>query len=347
MIYDDLRLDSYIKDELKKRSYKWLVTGAAGFIGSNIVEALLTLNQTVVGLDNYSTGKEANLQAIKDNCSKEDWKKFDFVEGDITNFDTCMSSMSEVNYVLHQAALGSVPRSIENPLKTNEVNIGGFLNVIQAAQLNNIKRFIYAASSSSYGDHTALPKKEEIIGKPLSPYAVTKYVNELYAEVFQNHFDIPVIGLRYFNVFGMRQDPDGAYAAVIPKWVKSFLNNEEIYINGDGETTRDFSYISNVVQANLHAALSSDHQCTNQVYNIALGSQTSLNELFTQIKTILSSENINLHNKTPLYREHRSGDVKHSLADISKAKKLIKYRPNVSFSEGLEKYLQWYLEKEV
>lgn len=325
----------------------WLITGVAGFIGSNLLEKLLMLNQKVIGLDNFETGYEANIdQAILDAnnaIGKDLSNNFKLLKGDIKNSKDCIKACSGVDYVLHQAAIGSVPRSIENPIETNKANIDGFLNMLVASRDAKVKRFVYAASSSSYGDNQDLPKTEEIIGNPLSPYAVTKYVNELYASVFAKNYNFKTIGLRYFNIFGKRQDPDGAYAAVIPKWVNAILNNEDIYINGDGETSRDFCYVDNTVQMNLLAATTQNDKATDQVYNVALNDKTSLNELHNMIQEMLIERVGGLKMKNPIYRDFRAGDVRHSQASIDKAKKLLDYQPNYKIIDGMEKVIDWYI----
>ncbi|EFI5742164.1 NAD-dependent epimerase/dehydratase family protein, partial [Escherichia coli] len=280
-----------IEDALSSKSETWLITGVAGFIGSNLLEALLKLNQKVVGLDNFATGHQANLDEVKESVSAEQWSAFTFVEGDICEPETCVEVVKGVDHVLHQAALGSVPRSIKDPITTNNTNISGFINMLVAAKDANVRSFTYAASSSTYGDHPALPKIEENIGNPLSPYAVTKYVNELYAQVFARTYGFKSIGLRYFNVFGKRQDPNGAYAAVIPKWTAAMINDEPLYINGDGETSRDFCFIENVVQMNILAA-QSDASARDQVYNVAVGDRTTLNQLFNVLKNTLKNNNV-------------------------------------------------------
>jgi UDP-N-acetylglucosamine 4-epimerase len=334
-------------DELQRRleeeCYTWLVTGVAGFIGSNLLEHLLKLNQRVIGLDNFATGFQRNLDEVQDIVSENQWSKFTFIEGDIRDVDTCHLACSGVDFVLHQAALGSVPRSIADPLTTNATNITGFLNMLTAARDANVKRFVYAASSSTYGDHPGLPKVENVIGKPLSPYAVTKYVHELYADVFSKTYGINTIGLRYFNVFGPRQDPDGAYAAVIPKWVAGFLKKEPIYINGDGETSRDFCFIKNTIQMNLLSALTENDDALNQVYNVAVGDRTTLKMLFDAIQTRLIKRVPSLLKVDPVYREFRPGDVRHSQADISKARQRIGYAPTHTIGEGLEEAMDWYV----
>jgi len=333
---------SKLLQTLKSNQHTWLVTGVAGFIGSNILEELLNYKQKVIGLDNFSTGYKKNLKEVQTNVNKNSWKKFDFIEGDISSYETCMDACKGVDYVLHQGALGSVPRSIEDPIATNNSNIVGFLNMLVAAKNSNVKSFTYAASSSTYGDHPALPKVEENIGQPLSPYAVTKFVNELYADVFYRSYGFKSIGLRYFNVFGKRQDPNGAYAAVIPKWIASMIDNSEIFINGDGETSRDFCYVDNAVQANLLAATSSE-KAQNQVYNVAVGDRTSLNDLFLILKNNLV-DNGKDYLSVPCYREFRAGDVRHSQADITKAKKLLGYIPSHDLVKGISDAMPWYIK---
>ncbi|GAB6095736.1 SDR family oxidoreductase [Desulfatiferula olefinivorans] len=332
-----------LRKELVAKKSTWLVTGVAGFIGSNLLEHLLTMNQRVVGLDNFATGHQRNLDEVKTLVGETAWGDFTFIEGDIRDPETCKKACEGVDYVLHQAALGSVPRSIEDPLTTNAANITGFLNMLVAARDAKAKRFVYAASSSTYGDHPALPKVEGAIGKPLSPYAVTKYVNELYAEVFARTYGFKSIGLRYFNVFGPRQDPDGAYAAVIPKWVAGFLNKEPVYVNGDGETSRDFCYVENAVQANLLAATTDNPDAVNQVYNVAVGGRTSLNTLFDEIQKRLLSRVPDLAATRPVYRDFRPGDVHHSQADITKAANLLGYAPTHDIGAGLEEAMDWYV----
>jgi UDP-N-acetylglucosamine 4-epimerase len=321
----------------------WLVTGAAGFIGSNLVESLLKLNQKVVGLDNFSTGYQHNLDEVKLLVTSGQWENFSFIHGDIRDIAICNSACTDIDYVLHQAALGSVPRSIEDPLLTNECNITGFLNMLVAARDAKVKRFVYAASSSTYGDHPDLPKVEDKIGEPLSPYAVTKYVNELYASVFAINYGFKTIGLRYFNIFGKRQDPNGAYAAVIPKWIASLLKDEPVYVNGDGETSRDFCYIDNAVQANILAATTNNEDAIDQVYNVAVNARTSLNELFALIQNELSKVNPKIKSAKPIYRDFRTGDVRHSQADISKAINFLGYQPSHRIDEGLENAMSWYI----
>lgn len=318
----------------------WLVTGVAGFIGSNLLETLLKLDQNVVGLDNFATGHQHNLDEVQGLVSSEQWAKFKFVQGDIRQLEDCKLACEGVDYVLHQAALGSVPRSLEDPITTNATNIDGFVNMLVAARDEKVKRFVYAASSSTYGDHPGLPKVEDTIGNPLSPYAVTKYVNELYADVFAKSYGLESIGLRYFNVFGKRQDPNGAYAAVIPKWIASMINDESVYINGDGETSRDFCYIENTVQANLLAATGSNKNSVAEVYNVAFGERNTLNILFKKLSKLLS-----YGEKGVVYRDFRSGDVLHSKASIDKIKERLGYEPEYNFGDGLNKTVDWYLKK--
>jgi len=322
---------------------QWLITGVAGFIGSNLLETLLKLDQTVVGLDNFATGHRKNLDEVQSLVSAEQWQRFRFIEGDIRKVDDCHEACKGANYVLHQAALGSVPRSLADPIATNETNISGFLNMLVAARDAEVSSFTYAASSSTYGDHPALPKVEDAIGKPLSPYAVTKYVNELYAEVFARSYGFKSVGLRYFNVFGRRQDPDGAYAAVIPKWTAAMIANDDVYINGDGETSRDFCYIDNTVQANILAATSTNTDAKDQVYNVAVGDRTTLNELFNSIKSALAENDVK-YDKEPVYRDFREGDVRHSQADVTKAKNLLGYNPQFDISQGIDKAMPWYVK---
>lgn len=332
-----------LQSRLTNEPHTWLITGVAGFIGSNILETLLKLNQRVVGLDNFSTGWRRNLDEVRSCVTPEQWDKFIFIEGDIRNPEVCQHACRGIDYVLHQAALGSVPRSLADPIATNSTNISGFLNMLVSARDAEVKSFTYAASSSTYGDHPALPKVEDLIGKPLSPYAVTKYVNELYADVFSRCFGFNTIGLRYFNVFGQRQDPEGAYAAVIPKWISSMINGDIIYINGDGETSRDFCFITNVVQANLLAATTQNQAAKNQVYNIAVGDRTTLNELYAEIRKNLLPRHPYLSNVKPVHREFRHGDVRHSLADINKAVRHLGYAPRQRIRQGLELAMSWYI----
>ena len=353
--YQDLQV------QLQATPKTWLVTGVAGFIGSNLLEALLKLGQRVVGLDNFATGHQRNLDEVQTLVNAAQWANFHFIEGDIRNLDDCRRAMAfpppppgesrgrgqpeptPVNYVLHQAALGSVPRSIEDPITTNSANITGFLNMLVAARDAEVQSFTYAASSSTYGDHPGLPKVEDVIGKPLSPYAVTKYVNKLYAEVFARTYGFSVIGLRYFNVFGPRQDPDGAYAAVIPKWTAAMIKNQEVFINGDGETSRDFCFIENVVQANLLAAATVDSGARNQVYNVAVAGRTTLNVLFEELRDALLANGLG-YTKAPVYRDFRRGDVRHSQADIGKAQRLLGYAPSHEIRAGVAKAMPWYMD---
>jgi UDP-N-acetylglucosamine 4-epimerase len=331
-----------IQKELRAQPKKWLITGCGGFIGSNLLETLLKLDQTVVGLDNFSTGHQHNLDEVRHLVGPECWARFRFISGDIRNQDVCRESVAGVDYVLHQAALGSVPRSVKDPMTTNEVNIGGFLNMLTAAKDAAVTSFVYAASSSTYGDHPDLPKVEDRIGKPLSPYAVTKYVNELYADVFARCYGFKSIGLRYFNVFGKRQDPRGAYAAVIPKWIDAMINDGEVVINGDGETSRDFCFVENAVQANLLAALAADED-KNQVYNVAVGDITTLNQLVVHLKEIIAEHGTHF-DKPTVHRDFRAGDVRHSQADIGKAVERLGYRPSYCVREGLQAAMPWYIQ---
>jgi len=332
-----------LKQQLIGEPNTWLVTGVAGFIGSNLLEVLLKLNQRVVGLDNFSTGYQRNLDEVKTLVTPDQWANFTFIQGDIRNLDECRRACEGVNYVLHQAALGSVPRSIEDPITTNQNNIDGFLSMLVAARDAKVKRFVFAASSSTYGDHPDLPKIEDKIGKPLSPYAVTKLVNELYADVFARTYGFKTIGLRYFNIFGRRQDPEGAYAAVIPKWIAAMIKNEQVYINGDGKTSRDFCYIDNTIQANLLAATASNEHASNQIYNVAVGDRTSLNQLYFHLRDNLASQFVHLKAAQPVYRDFRSGDVRHSFADISKGKNLMGYCPTHRIGDGLKEAMDWYV----
>ncbi|MGB4116660.1 MAG: SDR family oxidoreductase [Polaromonas sp.] len=333
-----------IKTELQQHPRAWLVTGVAGFVGCNLLEALLSLDQRVVGLDNFATGRRVNLDQVRAAVSPTQWANFQFVEGDIRQLADCVKAVQGIDYVLHEAALGSVPRSIADPIATNQANINGFLNMLVASRDAGVKRFVYAASSSTYGDHPALPKIEDRIGKPLSPYAVTKYVNELYSEVFARTYGFQSIGLRYFNVFGPHQNPDGAYAAVIPKWISAMLNREPLYINGDGETSRDFCFVSNVIQANLLAATAQAPEALNQVYNVAVGDQTTLRELHLLIKNELEKRLPLLQVAAPEYREFRAADVRHSLASIEKASKLLGYQPTHTIGQGMAEAMDWYVQ---
>ena len=329
---------------LRHEPRTWLVTGVAGFIGSNLLETLLQNDQHVVGLDSFVTGHRHNLEQVRALVTPTQWQRLRFIEGDIQDLATCQQACEGVDHVLHQAALGSVPRSINDPITTNAANVGGFLNMLVAARDAKVRRFVYAASSSTYGDHPGLPKVEDRIGKPLSPYAVTKYVNELYADVFARCYGLESIGLRYFNVFGPRQDPEGAYAAVIPKWAAALLRSEAVAINGDGETSRDFCFVANAVQANVLAATTPNAAAVNQVYNVAVGDQTTLNQLYENLVRSLSAAVPGLRVPAPVYRDFRSGDVRHSRADVSKAQDLLGYRPTHRFAEGLNVATGWYLQ---
>ncbi|WP_244825535.1 SDR family oxidoreductase [Caballeronia sp. TF1N1] len=330
-----------ICEALRANTVRWLVTGAAGFIGSNLVETLLRLNQEVVGLDNFATGHRRNLDEVATSVLPEQWSRFTLIEGDIRNARDCETAVAGVKHVLHQAALGSVPRSLNDPVATDQVNIGGFLNMLVAARDAGVSSFTYAASSSTYGDHPALPKEEANIGRPLSPYAVTKYVNELYAEVFARCYGFKATGLRYFNVFGKRQDPNGAYAAVIPRWIATMTGGEDVQINGDGETSRDFCFVDNAVQVNLLAATASD-DVRGQVFNVALGDRTTLNELFGLLRDTLEEHGIR-YDRPPTYRAFRAGDVRHSQASIEKAKSMLGYADGVRLDEGIRTAVPWYI----
>ncbi len=334
--YEELCLD------LPKNPKTWLVTGVAGFIGSNLLETLLKLDQPVVGLDNFATGYQRNLDEVKSLVTPDQWSRFTFIEGDIRKLEDCQLACSGVDYVLHQAALGSVPRSLNDPITSNATNIDGFLNMLVAARDAQVASFTYAASSSTYGDHPGLPKVEDVIGKPLSPYAVTKYVNELYADVFARSYGFTTIGLRYFNVFGRRQDPDGAYAAVVPKWAASMIKGEDVFINGDGETSRDFCYVDNAVQANLLAAVATSGAARNQVYNVAVGGRTNLNHLFGALTKTLENQGVQ-YVKFPVYRDFRAGDVRHSQACLEKIRSLLGYEPSHTVVDGIEAVIPWYL----
>ncbi|HAL39243.1 MAG TPA: LPS biosynthesis protein WbpP [Polaromonas sp.] len=353
-----------LQTHLQAEPKTWLVTGVAGFIGSNLLEALLKLNQRVVGLDNFATGHQRNLDEVQNLVPPAQWANFNFIKGDIRTLEDCRRAMVffplplgegggegspncsiPVDYVLHQAALGSVPRSVEDPITTNAANITGFLNMLVAARDAKVKRFVYAASSSTYGDHSGLPKVEDTIGKPLSPYAVTKYVNELYADVFARCYGFNTIGLRYFNVFGPRQDPNGAYAAVIPKWFGTLLQGQQVYINGDGDTSRDFCFVENAIQANILAAVVQNEGAINQVYNVAVGDRTPLTQLFDHIQRLVVTLEPNTSVLDPIYRDFRSGDVRHSQADITKAKEFLKYQPTHAILDGLKIAAPWYVAR--
>jgi UDP-N-acetylglucosamine/UDP-N-acetylgalactosamine 4-epimerase len=334
-----------LRQRLLREPKIWAITGVAGFIGSNLLETLLALDQRVVGLDNFATGHRRNVNEVQRLVGPAQWARFRFIEGDICAPGDCCHVCEGVDYVLHQAALASVPRSVADPITTNAVNVTGFLNMLVAARDAKAARFVYAASSSTYGDHPGQPKVEHAIGKPLSPYAVTKYVNELYAEVFARCYDLNTIGLRYFNVFGPRQDPEGAYAAVIPKWTAAMIKGEEVFINGDGETSRDFCYVDNAVEANLLAAATQDPEALNQVYNVAVGERTTLNELYRLLNRLLLPQYPHLQDAEPAYRDFRAGDVRHSLADIGKAQRLLGYAPTHSIEQGLELAMPRYIGK--
>jgi len=324
---------------------RWLVTGSAGFIGSHLVETLLGLGQEVVSLDNFATGYRMNLEEVRRAVGEEARRRHRFIEGDIVDLAACRQACEGVEVVLHQAALGSVPRSIEDPLRTHAANATGFVNMLVASRDAGVRRFVYAASSSTYGDEPGLPKVEDVIGRPLSPYAVTKYVNELYAEVFASCYGVESIGLRYFNVFGARQDPEGAYAAVIPRWVRAMLRGEQVAIYGDGETSRDFCYIANAVQANLRAAVATDPGALNQVYNVAVGGRTTLNELHRVLVSLLRERTPELRLPAAVHEAFRAGDVRHSQADIGKARRLLGYVPTHDLRAGLAEALSWYIAR--
>ncbi|WP_343666660.1 SDR family oxidoreductase [Paraburkholderia tropica] len=331
-----------ICEELRRHPVRWMISGVGGFIGSNLLETLLKLEQEVVGIDNFSTGSRRNLAEVEAAVTTSQWRRFCLHEGDIRYKEDCERMMAGVSHVLHQAALGSVPRSLSDPVTTNEVNIGGFLNMLVAARDAKVSSFTYAASSSTYGDNPALPKIEECIGKPLSPYAVTKYVNELYADVFARCYGFRSIGLRYFNVFGQRQDPAGAYAAVIPRWTAALIRDDEVVINGDGQTSRDFCFVDNVVQANILSALAVD-DAKNEIYNVAVGDRTTLNDLFEALKEAL--RDCGVHSGiVPTYAEFRAGDVRHSQASIEKISKSLGYASAVSIGDGIERAMPWYVK---
>lgn len=333
-----------IVERLTEEPKRWLVTGCAGFIGSNLVETLLKLNQPVLGVDNFATGYQHNVNSIKECVSKEQWKKFSFIQGDIEDYAICDEITKGIDIVLHQAALGSVPRSINDPIRSNNVNVTGFLNMITASKNNGVGRFVYASSSAVYGDSSELPKQEDIMGNLLSPYAVTKYVNEIYMEVFYRCYGFESIGLRYFNVFGKRQAPNGVYAAVMPKWISQILKEKKVFINGDGETSRDFTYIDNVVQANILAGTTTNEMAVARAYNIAAGGRETLNNLYSAIALQLKEKCPELNVKEPIYREFRAGDIRHSNANISLANSFLGYNPTHSLEEGLKESIRWYLE---
>lgn len=333
-----------VRKELAENPRTWVVTGSAGFIGSNLAEQLLRLGQRVVGLDNFATGYQRNIDDVMTRVGPEAATRYDFIEGDIRDLDCCLRAFEGADLVLHQAAIGSVPRSIEDPIYSHESNVDGTLNVFVAARDQEVGRVVYASSSAVYGDHPGLPKLEDEIGNPLSPYAVTKYVDELYASVFARAYGLEAIGLRYFNVFGPRQDPNGAYAAVIPQWVASLLSGQECFVNGDGETSRDFCFVDNVVQANILAATTGNERAVDTVYNVAVGDRTTLNQLFEIIRDSLVPWRPELSGATPVHREFRAGDVRHSLADISRARDLLGYAPSHALAEGMTEAIRWYVE---
>lgn len=323
----------------------WLVTGVAGFIGSNLLEALLMHDQSVVGIDNFSTGSRGNFDQVKEIVGDVRWRNFRFIEGDLRSLDDCRNACEGVDIVLHQAALGSIPRSMDDPIGTHESNLSGFLNTLVAARDSGVSRFVYASSSSVYGDNPRQPKIESQTGRLLSPYALTKMANELYADVFARCYEMPSVGLRYFNIFGPRQTADNAYAAVIPTWVSAMLHNETVYVNGDGKTARDFCYVDNAVQANLLAAMVDDPAALNQVYNVAVNAQTSLDELFVMIRGMLSQHYPRFQNLLPVYRDFRPGDVRFSQADISKAHRLLGYQPTIRVKQGIERTIEWHIAR--
>jgi UDP-N-acetylglucosamine 4-epimerase len=331
------------REHLEQEQYRWVITGVAGFIGSNLLQALLELGQRVVGVDNFLTGYRHNLDQVREQIGPNAWRCFELIEGDIRDQAVCRRACERADFVLHQAALGSVARSLDDPLLSNDINIGGFLNVLDAARLAGVQRVVYAASSATYGDHPALPKQEQHIGNALSPYALTKHVNELYAAVYARCYGVQTIGLRYFNVFGPRQDPCGAYAAVIPLWIAAMIEQRPVVINGDGESSRDFCFVANAVQANLLAALTDKPAAINQIYNIALNARTSLNELYMMLHGLLVERYPHLRDDQPQYGEFRAGDVRHSQADISKAADLLGYAPTHDLERGLKQALRWYI----
>lgn len=333
---------TFLEKELKKHQYTWLITGVAGFIGSNLLEFLLKTNQKVIGLDNFSTGFQKNLDQVKDLVGKEKWENFKFIEGNLTNLETCQKVCFGVDFILHQGALGSVPRSIANPIASNDNNVNGTLNIFIAGRDQKVKRIIFASSSSVYGDDKTLPKMENVVGNPLSPYAITKKVKELYAKVFSEQYGIEILGIRYFNVFGPRQNPEGAYAAVIPKWVKSLIKNEDVYINGDGETSRDFTHIDNVIALNIITCLHQEKIPAGTIINGALGDTTSLNKLLNILVENLKPTYSHLNSFQPIYKEFRAGDIKDSMANMNKAKELFNYTPLVKIDEGIKRTLDWY-----
>lgn len=334
-------LEKILKKKLKNQEKKWLITGVAGFIGSNLLESLLKNNQKVVGVDNFSTGFKKNLYLVKLNLPNKQWKNFTLIKGSIEDYDICNKACKNIDYVLHQAAIGSVPRSIKDPVYTNSSNVSGFLNMITAAKNAKVRKFIYASSSSVYGNNLKLPKKEKNLGQALSPYALTKQINENYASIFFNLYGLKSIGLRYFNVFGKYQNPNGSYAAVIPKWIIAMINNKKTNVYGDGKTSRDFCFIENVILANILSATNKKIQ--NRVYNVANGDQTSLNQLFGKIKINLKLNGID-YKKKPVYKKFRDGDIKHSQANIQQIKNDLKYKPLYDFKNGIKKLVPWYVK---
>jgi UDP-N-acetylglucosamine 4-epimerase len=331
-----------VRERLESEQLRWAITGVAGFIGSNLLQSLLELGQRVVGVDNFLTGYRQNLDQVREQVDASAWRRFELIEGDIRDQSVCRAACDRADYVLHQAALGSVARSIDDPLLCNDINVAGFLNVLEAARLAGVRRLVYAASSASYGDHAAMPKQEQHIGNALSPYALSKYVDELYAGVYARCYGTESIGLRYFNVFGPRQDPAGAYAAVIPQWIAAMIEQRQLVINGDGESSRDFCYVANAVQANLLAALVDKPAAVNQVYNVALNARTSLNELYLLLHGLLVERHPHLRDFQPHYGDYRAGDVRHSQADIGKAARLLGYAPTHDLRRGLRHALRWY-----
>lgn len=336
-------IDGTLEVQMRARHQVWLVTGVAGFIGSHLLESLLGFDQEVVGIDNFATGHRRNLELVRRAVGDQRWARFRFMEGDVRRMEDCRAACDGVDYVLHQAAISSVPRSFDDPQATNESNVNGFFNMLVASRDARVRRFVYATSSSVYGDDPEFPRVEHRIGRPMSPYAVTKLVNEQYADVFARAYGFRSIGLRYFNIFGPRQDPEGAYAAVVPKWAAAMMAGDTVWINGDGETSRDFCYVANVVQANLLAAIATSDEATNHVYNVAVGERTTLNELFEAIRSLLTPRFPHLEDFRPRYREFRPGDVRHSLADITKARTLLGYEPTHRIGEGLREAMDWYV----
>jgi UDP-N-acetylglucosamine 4-epimerase len=331
-----------VERRLRERPRRWLVTGVAGFIGSNLLQALLEMDQQVTGLDDFSAGKRANLDEVQRLVGAERYSRHRFIEADVSSEEACRAAVEGVDVVLHQAALGSVPRSIEEPLASNRANVTGHLALLEAARRAGVRRFVYASSSAVYGDSPRMPKVEEDVGDPISPYAVTKMANELYATCYGHLHGMETVGLRYFNVFGPRQDPDGAYAAVVPRWIASMLRGEELRINGSGETSRDFCYVRNVVQANLLAATTERKEALNEAYNIAVGARTTLLELFAALRTRLGARHPRIAGLVPVHGPFRTGDVLHSLADIGKARRLLGYEPTHTMEQGLDEALDWY-----